>query len=285
MRLSIVVPVYNEVATIASVIERVWKEPLPGGLAREIVVVDDGSHDGTRDVLDEIEKGGLYDGLRVIRNQGKGASLRAGFAAATGDIVLVQDADFEYDPSDYGQLIAPILDGYADVVFGSRFAGGGAHRVLFFWHMIGNRLLTLLSNAVTDLNLSDMETGYKVFRREVLHAIQIESNRFGVEPELTSKVALGGWRVYEVPISYHGRTYAEGKKIGWKDGVQALYCIGRFGLLARVARFASGQPARPHAPLSPEPLAPKTRAETPAPAASARKEAAVRENGRVLGGE
>ncbi len=240
MLLSIVVPVYNEASTLRTVVKRVHEATLPRGIDREIVVVDDGSSDGSLNVLRALEDEGLVRLIALERNQGKGAALKNGFAATRGDIVLVQDADLEYDPKDYPTLLAPILDGHADVVFGSRFLGSGAHRVLLFWHMMGNRFLTLLSNAATDLNVTDMETGYKVFRREVLASITIESNRFGVEPELTAKVALGGWRVYEVPISYYGRTYAEGKKIGWKDGVQALYCIGRFGLLGRIKRSLGG---------------------------------------------
>jgi len=232
MRLSIVIPVYNEAATILKTLERVKAAPTLG-MQREIVIVDDGSHDGTADVLRKMPPA---DDVRVVlkeQNAGKGAALRTGFENATGDVFLVQDADLEYDPADYPHLLAPILDGRADVVFGSRFAGGGPHRVLFAWHSLGNRFLTLLSNAVTDLNLTDMETGYKVFRAEVIRSLTLESNRFGFEPEVTAKVAQGGWRVCEVPISYHGRTYAEGKKIGWKDGVNALKVIAKYGLFER----------------------------------------------------
>jgi len=224
--LSVVVPVYNEAATIISLIDRVRAVPLP--LRKEIILVDDGSTDGTRDVLQRLSG---TDGLRVLfhdRNRGKGAALRTGFTVATGDVVVVQDADLEYDPAEFTKLLAPILDGRADVVFGSRFAGGECHRVLYFWHSLGNRFLTLLSNAFTNLNLTDMETCYKMFRREVIQSIHLQEERFGFEPEVTAKVAAGGWRVYEVGISYAGRTYEEGKKIGWRDGVRAIWCILRY---------------------------------------------------------
>jgi glycosyltransferase involved in cell wall biosynthesis len=222
VKISVVIPVFNERATIAAVIERV--RAALAGRESEIVVVDDGSSDGSRDVLRGIV------GIRFLEhaeNQGKGAALRTGFAAVEGDVVIVQDADLEYDPRDYPKLLEPIEDGRADVVFGSRFLGG-PHRVLFFWHYVANKLLTWLSNAFTNLNLSDMETGYKVFRREVLQAIRIRSDRFNFEPEITAKVAKGRFRVYEVPISYSGRTYEEGKKIGFVDGLSALWSIVKF---------------------------------------------------------
>jgi len=221
MQVSVVIPVYNEVSTIREIVARVQAVDLD----KEIIIVDDGSTDGTRELLQEITLS--QENIRVIyhdRNQGKGAALRTGFEGATGDIVIVQDADLEYDPREYPILLEPILDGRADVVYGSRFLGG-PHRVLFFWHYLGNKFLTLLSNAVTNLNLTDMETCYKVFKREVLAGMNLKSNRFGFEPEFTVKIAKKGFRIYEVPISYSGRTYAEGKKIGWKDGVKAIFAI------------------------------------------------------------
>jgi len=226
MQLSVVIPIYNERATIEELVSRVRRVDLD----KEIILVDDCSTDGTRDILIRLAK---EEGLLVTyhdRNQGKGAALRTGFAKASGEIIIVQDADLEYDPEEYPRLIKPILDGKADMVLGTRFGGGDAHRVLYFWHYLGNRFLTLASNAFTNLNLSDMETCYKVFRREVLAQIHIEEDRFGFEPEIVAKVARGGWRVYEVGISYSGRTYSEGKKIGWRDGLRAMWCILKYNL-------------------------------------------------------
>jgi glycosyltransferase involved in cell wall biosynthesis len=228
MRLSVVIPVYNEVETIDRIVERVRAVDL----AEEIVIVDDGSSDGTPEKLAALDRDDDVRVLRHDRNRGKGAALRTGFAAAGGDVVLIQDADLEYDPSEYPKLIQPIVDDKADVVFGSRFVGSEAKRVLYFWHYAGNRFLTLLSNMLTNLNLSDVETCYKVFRREVLDGITIREDRFGFEPEITAKVAKRGCRIYEVGISYHGRTYDEGKKIGWRDGVRAIWCILKYNLWA-----------------------------------------------------
>jgi len=221
--LSVVVPCFNEQATIATLLTRVLASPWTA----EVIVIDDGSDDGTSAVLDASEESRVRV-LRHDRNRGKGAALRTGFAAASSDYVIVQDADLEYDPDEYGTLLEPLLSGRADVVFGSRFLSGRPHRVLYFWHSLGNRLLTLLSNMFTDLNLTDMETCYKAFRRDVIQQLTIEEDRFGVEPELTAKLARGRWRIYEVGISYSGRTYEEGKKIGWRDGFRALVCIVRY---------------------------------------------------------
>src|SRR5919204_576637 len=236
MQLSIVMPVYNEIGTIAEIIGRVLEAPVE--LPKEVIVVDDYSTDGTREYLEDLQKrtgsGSRSVGLKVLfhpYNRGKGAALRTAMAQATGEFILIQDADLEYDPQDYPALLQPILEGRADVVFGNRFHGG-PHRVLYFWHAVGNRLLTLLCNMVTNLNLSDMEVGYKVFRAEVLKRIPLEASRFGFEPEITVKVAKLGCRIYEVPISYHGRTYAEGKKIGWRDGLAALVHILRYRFMA-----------------------------------------------------
>ena len=239
-RLSVVIPVYNERATVADLLDRVAAAPLPTAVeALEMVVVDDCSSDGTPEAVASWRPEARGDGVPVTvvrrghpENRGKGAALRTGFAAAGGDVLLIQDADLEYDPGDYPTLLQPILDGRAEVVYGSRFLGG-PHRVLFFWHYVGNTFLTLLSNMFSDLNLTDMETCYKVFTRPVLEGLHLRSDRFGFEPEFTAKVARLGVRIYEVPIAYHGRTYAEGKKIGWKDGVSAIWSILRFNLWSR----------------------------------------------------
>lgn len=227
MKLSVVIPVYNEEATLDQIIERVRAVDVD----KHLVLVDDCSTDGTRDKLKRYEQDDDCTVLYHDKNQGKGAALRTGFAAAEGDVVLIQDADLEYDPAEYPKLLAPIIDGRADVVFGSRFAGGQAHRVLYFWHTLGNRFLTLMSNVFTDLNLTDMETCYKAFKREVIQDIKIQENRFGFEPEITAKVAkMKDVRIYEVGISYSGRTYDEGKKIGWRDGVRAIWCILKYNV-------------------------------------------------------
>src|SRR5688500_4835217 len=251
--LSILIPVYNEVELLPAALARVLAGP-SSGLRKELVIVDDGSTDGTREYLrtiqpewqDEMRRVATRIGIRLApellelvtlrvlyhpRNRGKGAAIRTAIEAATGDICLVQDADLEYDPSDYDRLLQPILDGRADVVYGSRFLGDGSRRVLYFWHTLGNQVLTLVSNLLTDLNLTDMETGYKVFRSHMLKSVHLTCDRFGFEPEVTAKLAKLGARIYEVPISYHGRTYAEGKKIGWRDAVAALWHIARFNLL------------------------------------------------------
>jgi glycosyltransferase involved in cell wall biosynthesis len=232
VKLSVLVPVYNEERTLEEVVRRVCAVQM----AKEIILVDDGSKDRSREILDRLKDQSrrANDPLNQIKvffqseNQGKGAAIKTAISHVTGEVVIVQDADLEYDPKDYPALLEPIQDGSADVVYGTRFAGGGAHRVLFFWHSLGNRTLTLLSNMLTNLNLSDMEVGYKVFRAEVLKSIELKSNRFGFEPEITMKLAKKRYRFYEVPISYHGRTYEEGKKITWKDGLAALYCMIRF---------------------------------------------------------
>ena len=227
MKLSVVMPVYNEQATLSRVVERVMSV----GLEVELLCVDDGSSDGSLEILRNLEK--QWPQMKLFlqpRNMGKGAALRRGIREANGDYVIIQDADLEYDPSDYPRLLAPLESGQADVVYGSRFLGGAPHRVLYYWHSVGNRILTTISNMITNLNMSDMETCYKAFRREVIQAIPLEEDRFGFEPEITVKIAKRRLRVFEVGISYSGRTYEEGKKIGWKDGVRALWCLAKYGI-------------------------------------------------------
>jgi len=225
MKLSVVVPVYNERETLPEILERIKQVPFE----KEMIIVDDGSTDGTRDLLFELAEK-REEGIRVFfhdKNRGKGAALRTGFREASGDVVIIQDADLEYDPREYPGLLAPILDGRADVVYGSRFLGG-PHRVLFFWHYLGNKMLTLISNVLTNLNLSDMETCYKVFRTDVIKSLQLTANRFDIEPEITVKLAMKGYRIYETPISYSGRDYHEGKKITWRDVFPAVYALIRY---------------------------------------------------------
>lgn len=226
-KLSVVIPCFNELGTISQVVEAVKASPVKN---IEIIIVDDCSTDGTASLLRSQLGFQVNQVIYHPQNQGKGAALRTGFAAATGDIVIVQDADLEYDPQEFPMVIRPIVEGRADVVFGSRFVGSHPHRVVYYWHMVGNRFLTTLSNMMTNINLTDMETCYKAFRRDVIQAVRIEENRFGFEPEVTAKVAKMGCRIYEVGISYYGRTYKEGKKIGWKDGFRAIYCILKYNL-------------------------------------------------------
>jgi len=234
--LTIVIPAYNEAGTISNILHRVANVNLIGGLQKEVVVVDDCSSDGTFDLVQSWIDDNRQSGIQVVcerhdRNRGKGAALKTGIEKASGDVIVIQDADLEYDPNEYNLLIKPILDGVADVVYGSRFMGGRPHRILFFWHSIGNKFLTFVSNMFTNLNLTDMETCFKMFRAEVLKPIKLEENRFGFEPEITAKIArVPGIRIYEVGISYFGRTFAEGKKINWKDGVSALWCIVRYNI-------------------------------------------------------
>lgn len=227
MKLSIVIPVYNEVKTLEDIVKAVKAAPIED---KEIILVDDCSRDGTRELLKEKIESQVSKVLYHDFNQGKGAALRTGIREATGDVVVIQDADLEYDPNEYPILLDPIKRGLADVVYGSRFAGGGPHRVVYFWHMLGNKFLTLLSNMFTNINLTDMETCYKMFKRDIIQSIDIEEDRFGFEPEITAKIARLDCRIYEVGISYYGRTYKEGKKIGWRDGFRAIYCILKYNL-------------------------------------------------------
>lgn len=233
--LSVVMPCYNEISTIEEVTASVLDSPW----TKELIIVDDGSSDGTREVLEKFDDPRIRVFFQPV-NQGKGAALRRGFDEAEGPFVVVQDADLEYDPAEFGVLVAPLVADKADVVYGSRFLSGRPHRVLYFWHSLGNKVLTIASNMFTDLNLTDMETCYKVFRKEVLESFTLEENRFGIEPEITGKIAAGHWRVYEVGISYSGRTYEEGKKIGWKDGVRAVYCIVRYSPMMERRRRRRG---------------------------------------------
>lgn len=230
MKLSIVIPCYNELHTLRDIVAAVEAAPIAD---KEIIIVDDFSTDGTRELLKSEIEARVHRVVYHEKNQGKGAALRTGFKEVTGDVVVVQDADLEYDPQDYPLLLDPIEKGRADVVFGSRFAGAGPHRVVYFWHMIGNKFLTLLSNMCTNINLTDMETCYKVFKRDIIQSIRIEEDRFGFEPEITAKVSRLNCRIYEVGISYYGRTYAEGKKIGWRDGFRAIFAILKYNIWAR----------------------------------------------------
>ncbi|UCG61847.1 MAG: glycosyltransferase family 2 protein [Candidatus Zixiibacteriota bacterium] len=227
MKLSIVIPIYNELSTIEEIVSRVREAPIED---KEIILVDDFSTDGTRDLLESKLKHQVDKIILQDRNYGKGYALKAGFEHATGDIVIIQDADLEYDPNQYPEMIRPIVEDKADVVYGSRFMGAGPHRVVYYWHYVGNKLLTLLSNMCTNINLTDMETCYKAFRRDLIQSINIEEPRFGFEPEITAKVAKRKVRIYEIGISYYGRTYNEGKKIGWKDGLKAIWCILKYNL-------------------------------------------------------
>ena len=235
--LSIIIPAYNEALTIHLILDKVRDVHLDRGLGKEVIVVDDASTDGTTRAIEQYTR--TNPNLRIKTythpvNRGKGAALHTGIAHATGDYLIIQDADLEYEPAEYNELLAPMLSGHADVVYGSRFQGSKPHRILFFWHTIGNKFLTQLSNAVTNLNLTDMETCYKLFRTDLIQSLHLEEQRFGFEPEVTAKISrLPGVRIYEVGISYYGRTYYEGKKIGWRDGVRAIYCIGKYGLLRR----------------------------------------------------
>lgn len=224
--LSVVIPVFNERQTIVEIVERVRNAPYE----KEIIIVDDASTDGTGDILDELAEASDITLFRHEKNRGKGAALRTGVRVASGDVTIIQDADLEYDPVDYPKILDPILSSKADVVYGSRFVGGESHRVFYFWHSVGNKVLTLLSNALTGLNLTDMETCYKAFKTEILKSIDLKEDRFGFEPEITAKLARKRLRIYEVGISYSGRTYDEGKKIGWKDGIQAIWCILKYSL-------------------------------------------------------
>jgi glycosyltransferase involved in cell wall biosynthesis len=240
MKLSVVMPVYNEQSTLREVVARVLAVP---GMDIELICIDDGSTDGSREILTQLER--QHPQMRVLLqpgNVGKGAALRHGIQEASGDYLIIQDADLEYDPAEYGLLLRPLIEGKADVVYGSRFLGSGPHRVLYFWHAVGNKSLTLISNALTNMNLSDMETCYKAFRREIIQSIPIEEDRFGFEPEITVKVAKRRLRIYEVGISYWGRTYEEGKKINWRDGVQALFCLLKYTLTEPRRKAAAGSP-------------------------------------------